>query len=48
MFSEEDRQSTLDSPDVSAPGYAVPFIYNKLSPSPYLRAVMFFSFFIFI
>lgn len=27
-------------PDVSAPGYAIPFIYNKLFPSPQPGAIM--------
>lgn len=42
--------STLDSPDVpmAASGYALPRIYNKLSPPLYLEAVMFFTPFLFL
>jgi hypothetical protein len=41
----------LDSPDVPASGYALPFTNNKPFPPPYLRAIMsfllyFFFFFI--
>lgn len=36
--------TTLNSPDVPASGYALPFVFNKLSCSPFLGAVMYFPF----
>ena len=35
-------------PDVPASGYTLPHIYNKLSPPPYLGAVMSFLSFLFL